>query len=92
MTILLNMKGYKAEVNKSTFDWPHNYLNKAKDVGLLSDIETTTYSKPANRGDVAIMALNAHLMKDQLIERKMGMKKFKFIDLFTLKKISYIPK
>ncbi|MBP3283993.1 MAG: S-layer homology domain-containing protein [Clostridia bacterium] len=62
VTILLNMRGYKEEINKSTFSWPYNYLNKAKSVGLLNSIETENYSTPANRGDVAIMALNAYLM------------------------------
>jgi len=61
-TILLNMKGYKDEISKSTFSWPYNYLNKAENVGLLRSIETESYMLPANRGDVAIMALNAHLM------------------------------
>jgi len=62
VTILLNMRGYKEEINKSTFIWPYNYLNKAKSVGLLNAIEKDNYSTPANRGDVAIMALNAYLM------------------------------
>ena len=62
VTILLNMKGYKKEVNNSVAGWPYNYLNKAKDVGLLRSIDAETYSLPANRGDVAIMAMNAQRM------------------------------
>lgn len=62
VTILLNMKGYKNEISQTGFSWPYNYLNKAKDVGLFESIETESYLLPANRGDVAIMALNAYLM------------------------------
>jgi len=62
VTILLNLKGYKEEINSNSIRWPFNYLNKAKELRLLNSIETEDYMVPANRGDVAIMALNAYLM------------------------------
>jgi len=63
LTILLNMLGYNQEVNESEFLWPQNYINKATDIKLTDNVEIEDYSNPANRGDVALMALNAYLLK-----------------------------
>ena len=56
------MLGYKNEVLLSGFNWPNNYITKAFDVGLNSNVEIEDYNIGATRGDVALLALNAYLM------------------------------
>lgn len=62
LTILLNMLGYRDEIGASSFEWPNNYINKAQDIKLIENVEINDYSKHANRGDVALLTLNAYLM------------------------------
>jgi len=63
LTILLNSLGYKNAVNESSDTWPYNYIMKAMELGLTRDVNIENFSKPANRGDIAIMALKAYSLK-----------------------------
>ena len=59
----LNSLGYKNAVNESSDTWPYNYIMKAMELGLTRDVNIENFSKPANRGDIAIMALKAYSLK-----------------------------
>lgn len=63
ITILLNALGYKGEINNSNEDWPYNYIFKAEVLGMISDINIKDYFSAADRGDVAILVMNAYLIK-----------------------------
>lgn len=62
-TILLNELGYKAEVNNSDQGWPYNYVSKAREVGLTETLSSYDAMSPANRGDIALITLQAYLLK-----------------------------
>lgn len=63
VTILLNALGYKEEVNSSELNWPDNYITKSEEIGLVKGLNISAYTLPANRGDIAMLALNAYLLK-----------------------------
>ncbi len=41
-----------------TGNWPDNYMDKAKELGILNGLTIADGNKAANRGDVALMAYN----------------------------------
>lgn len=63
ITILINALGYKNEVILSGKGWPDNYISKSKSIGLHKELGNIDFSLPATRGDVAIITMNAYLMK-----------------------------
>lgn len=63
LTMLLNVLGYKNEVNSMSLDWPDNYVQKATELGLTEELEILDYWAPANRGDVSILTLKAYLLQ-----------------------------
>lgn len=63
ITILLNALGYKGEVNKNDISWPYNYINKAKDIKIIDDLNIENYFDNANREDIALLAMKAYLIK-----------------------------
>ena len=53
-TMLVNAMGYRAD-QLGTEIWPANYVNKATELGIFTDITVTDKGAAATRGDVALM-------------------------------------
>jgi len=63
ITILVNSLGYKNEVIRSNEGWPNNYIRKSAGIGIHNELNIVDYFLPATRGNIAILTLNAYLMK-----------------------------
>lgn len=63
VTILLNAMGYREEVNESKAGWPYNYIIKSREIGLTDGVNIENFSAPANRGNIAMLTLNAYSLK-----------------------------
>ena len=70
LTILVNILGYPNETTSReisekfySLTWPNNYIDAAVNLGLLKNISVEDFSKPATRQDVALLTLNAYLIK-----------------------------
>ena len=63
ITMLLNLLGYKANVNNTSLGWPDNYISKSAELGIHNPQFYPDYSLPATRGDVAILTYNAYLRR-----------------------------
>lgn len=63
LAMILNSLGYKEMVNSTGLSWPNNYIETAKKVGLIRDLEIADYGVPANREDIAILTLYGYLLK-----------------------------
>ena len=61
--MLLNLLGYRENMNESPLGWPYNYLTKAKEKGITKDVNTENYDLAATRGDVALMVWEAYQIK-----------------------------
>lgn len=60
-TMLVNAMGAGKDL---TGTWPENYVNKAKELGILADVNVAnTGEKSCNRGDVALMICSADKYK-----------------------------
>ena len=63
ITILLNILGYRTEVNSTEMGWPDNYLKKSSDLRIHNQSDYSDYFLPATRGDIAILTYNAYLRR-----------------------------
>lgn len=63
ITMLVNALKYKEEVAEMELGWPYNYIGKSTELGLHNNIESADFFSAATRGDVAILTMNAYLMK-----------------------------
>jgi len=63
ITILLNVLGYKIEINNSGLGWPYNYLKKSSQLRIHNQSDYSDYFLPATRGDIAILTYNAYLRR-----------------------------
>ncbi|WP_099189045.1 S-layer homology domain-containing protein [Tepidibacter mesophilus] len=64
ITMLVRALGYKDELLKGS--WPENYISKATDVKITSDVKFTSATEKADRGAVALLVnntLNAKIFK-----------------------------
>ena len=58
ITMIVRALGYTTDCNEMQGVWPAVYVQKANELGILKDVNTTG-SAGANRGDIAIMLANA---------------------------------
>lgn len=63
ITILLNTIGYKEEVEEIITPWPNNYISIAKEYAIDVGTDIEDFSTPANRGKIAVLALNSYVMR-----------------------------
>ena len=65
ITILINVIGYGENAKALELTWPNNYINMAKELYITDDTYTPSFdfTKPANRGDVANLALNSYIIR-----------------------------
>ena len=65
ITILINVIGYGEDAKALELMWPNNYINTAKELYITDDTYTAAFdfTKPANRGDVANLALNSYVIR-----------------------------
>lgn len=60
ITIMVNALG---EGSNLTGDWPDNYIDKAKLLGIISQNDTTDPGKVVTRGEMAVIVWNTLLVK-----------------------------
>ena len=58
LTMVVRMLGYDIDV-EGTGVWPNNYIDRAKELGLIENVESFTNTQGANRGSIAQIIYNA---------------------------------
>lgn len=58
LTMVVRMLGYDIDV-EGTGIWPNNYIDRAKELGLIENVESFTNTQGANRGSIAQIIYNA---------------------------------
>jgi hypothetical protein len=61
ITILLNVAGFKEEIADTQAQWPYNYITKAIDMEITSDMLISEFAEKAARGKVADITLKTYL-------------------------------
>jgi hypothetical protein len=60
VAIMVNSLGYKSSL---TGEWPNNYLNKAKEIGVIPSTSKVSSTKIVTRGEMALIVWDTLLVK-----------------------------